>query len=148
MSSPVTLRGRLTKDPELRFSNNGTAIASFTLVTAKRYKDDSGQWQEQDTSFWDCTAFKDLAENITENCQKGTPVIVTGQMRQEKWQTREGENRYSWRVQVDDAALSLKYGTREQNGQAKASLPAASKSYGTTGPASARAGGFSDDPPF
>jgi single-strand DNA-binding protein len=129
MSSPVTLRGRLIKDPELRYTNSGKAVAQFTVVTAKRFKKDD-EWIEQDTSFWDVTAFDKLAENVVESCQKGTAVIVTGAMRQEKWVNKDQENRTSWKVLADDVALSLK--------SAQASVEKVP----------AHSGGRQDDPPF
>jgi single-strand DNA-binding protein len=108
MSSPVTIKGRLTRDPELRFTKSGSPVVSFSVVTSRRWKE-AEEWKEADVSFWDITAFKDLAENIANECQKGTPVIVTGAMRQEKWQNKEGENRTSWKVLADDVALSIKF---------------------------------------
>jgi single-strand DNA-binding protein len=134
MSSPVTLKGRLIKDPELRYTNSGKAVAQFTVVTAKRFKDQAGEWQEQDTSFWDVTAFDKLAENVIESLSKGTAVIVTGAMRQEKWQNKDGENRTSWKVLADDVALSLK--------SAQASVQASGEKVPV------KAGGFHDEPPF
>jgi single-strand DNA-binding protein len=108
MSALVTLRGRLTKNPELRFTNGGKALVQFTVVTARRFKDAQGDWQEKDTSFWDVTAFDKLAENIAENWVKGTLVIVAGSMYQEKWVNKEGENRTSWKFLADDGGSSLR----------------------------------------
>lgn len=140
MSSPVTLRGRLIKDPELRYTNSGKAVAQFTVVTAKRYKDQQTQeWVEQDTSFWDVTAFDKLAENIIESCQKGTSVIVTGAMRQEKWVNKDQENRTSWKVLADDVALSLK--SQQASVQEKVT---SGQGAGT----SRGVGNYSDPPPF
>jgi single-strand DNA-binding protein len=135
MSSPVTLKGRLIKDPELRFTNGGKAVAQFTVVTAKRFKNQKDEWEEQDTSFWDVTAFGQLAENIMESCGKGTAVIVSGAMRQEKWQNKDGDNRTSWKVLADDVALSVKnqkVEVQEKTGPQKVSS----------------GGGWNDDPPF
>jgi single-strand DNA-binding protein len=109
MSSRLPINGRLVRDPELRFTNQGKAVASFTVVTCRKYKDDQGVWQEVDTSFWDVTAFGDMAENICESLQKGTAVIVTGAMRQESWKDKEGQNRTSWKVNADDVAVSVKW---------------------------------------
>lgn len=111
MSTPVTLCGRLTRDPELLFGKSGTAIAKFSVVTSRRVKDAStGQWSDADTSFFDVTAFGAMAENICESLQKGASVIVTGQMRQEEWE-KDGEKRKSWRVIADDAGPSCKWKT-------------------------------------
>lgn len=109
MSSKVTVSGRLTRDPELRFTNGGKAVAQFSVVTARKYKNPSGQWEEADTSFWDITAFGDMAENICETVSKGSPVIVTGAMRQETWQDKEGKDRRAWRVLADDVAVSIRW---------------------------------------
>jgi single-strand DNA-binding protein len=137
MSSPVTLKGRLIKDPELRYTNSGKAVAQFNVVTAKRFKDAAGDWQEQDTSFWDVTAFDKLAENIIESCGKGTAVIVAGTMRQEKWQNKDGENRNSWKVLADDVAVSLKSQQAQVEG-----------GKGSGGHAVAGGGFHQDEPPF
>ena len=124
MSSQVTLKGRLIKDPELRYTNGGKAIAQFTVVTAKRFKDKNDEWQEQDTSFWDVTAFDKLAENIIESCGKGTAVIVSGAMRQEKWNNKDGEARTSWKVLADDVGFSLKSQSVGPADKAKADVDA------------------------
>jgi single-strand DNA-binding protein len=114
MSSPVTLRGRLTKDPEMRFTNGGVALAQFTVVTSRRFKDQNGDWQEKDVSFWDVTAFDKLAEQIAENCVKGTSVIVVGSMFQEKWVNKEGENRTSWKVTAESAGPDWRFAPRSE----------------------------------
>ena len=115
MSSPVTLRGRLTKDPEMRFTNGGVALAQFTVVTARRFKDANGDWQEKDVSFWDVTAFDKLAEQIAENCVKGTAVIVVGSMFQEKWVNKEGENRTSWKVTAESAGPDWRFAPKGES---------------------------------
>lgn len=129
MSQKVTVAGRLSRDPELRFTNSGTPVASFSVVTSRKWKEGE-EWKEADVSFWDITAFKDLAENIVESCEKGTSVIVTGAMRQEKWQTKEGENRTNWKVLADDVGVSCKYK------KTSSSRPTSSSS------------GFDEPPPF
>jgi single-strand DNA-binding protein len=118
MSAPVTLKGRLTRDPEMRFTNGGKPWVTFTVVTSRKFKDDQGQWQEKDTSFWDAIAYDTLAENIAENFVKGSLVVVTGFMKQEKWQDKGGENKTSWKVVADDAGLSLKQKTDAQKNTA------------------------------
>jgi single-strand DNA-binding protein len=91
MSTPVTLTGRLTADPEMRFSATGTPVARFIVVTSRRVKDKtSGEWSDADTSFCDVVAFGQLAENVAESLDKGTAVIVTGRAAQEEWETKDG----------------------------------------------------------
>lgn len=107
----------MTKDPEMRFTNGGTALAQFTVVTAKRFKDAQGAWQEKDVSFWDVTAFDKLAENIAENAVKGTAVIVVGSMFQEKWVNKEGENRTSWKVSAESVGADWRFTPRDGQSQ-------------------------------
>jgi|ERR1700722_3956811 len=138
MSSKVTLQGRLTRDPELRFTQSGTAVAQFAVVTVRRVKNAStGDWEDQDVSFWDCTAFGTMAENIVESMQKGTSVIVTGSMRQESWTTKDQEKRTSWRVNVDDVGVSVRWKSLSE-----------AKTGGSHREPVKTGAGFTDDPPF
>ena len=110
MSTPVTLRGRLTRDPELRFSGNGKPVTKFAIVTSRRFKNqETGEWEDRDTTFWDCVAFGELADNTAESLQKGTAVIVSGNAAQEEWNTKDGEKRRSMKVTVEDVAVSLRF---------------------------------------
>lgn len=110
MSAPVTLKGRLTRDPELKFSQNGKPVARFSVVTSRRVKNDqTGEWEDRDTTFWDCVAFGQLAENAVESLVKGTAVIVSGSAASEEWVTRDGEKRKSMKVMADDVAPSLRW---------------------------------------
>lgn len=111
MSAPVTLNGRLTKDPELRFSGAGNAVAVFTVVTDRRRKNkDSGEWESTETSFWDVTAFGQLAENVCESLLKGQRVVVVGDAHQETYEAKDGSGKRStWKVIAQDAGPSLRY---------------------------------------
>jgi single-strand DNA-binding protein len=136
MSTPVTLNGRFTRDPELMFSGAGNQIAKFAVVTSRRtLNKTSNEWEETDTSFWDCTAFGKLAENVLESCTKGTLVIVFGRAKQENWE-KDGQKRSKVVVIADEVAVSLKW-DQVQVIKAEARQPAMSgKSKGT------------DEPPF
>ena len=110
MSTPVTLRGRLTRDPEMRYSNAGKPVTKFAVVTSRRVKDQqSGEWSDSDVTFWDCVAFGQLAENCAESLEKGTAVIVQGNASQEEWTTKDGEKRRSMKVVADEVAPSLRF---------------------------------------
>ena len=110
MSTQVTLRGRLTSDPELRFSANRQAGAKFAVVTSRRFKNQqTSEWEDRDTTFWDCVAFGELAENAAESLEKGTAVVVTGNAAQEEWETKDGEKRKSMKVTAEDVAPSLRF---------------------------------------
>lgn len=110
MSSTITLTGRLTADPELRFSPSGVAVASFTVVTSRRVKDqNSGEWSDADTTYWDCAAFKQLAENVGDSLHKGMEVLVVGRVVQESWEDRQtGGKRSKLAVRVDGIGPSLR----------------------------------------
>lgn len=110
MSTKVNLNGRLTRDPELKFSQKGTAVTTFAVVTSERYKDDRTQdWKERNTTFWEVVAFGDLATNCAESLAKGTAVIVQGRAYQEEWEARDGTKRRSLKVTADDVAPSMRW---------------------------------------
>jgi single-strand DNA-binding protein len=148
MSTPVNLRGRLTRDPELRYSAAGKAVAKFSVVTSRRYKDDSGNWVDKDTTFWDCVAFGQLAENIAESLPKGTAVILAGNAAQEEWTTKEGDKRRSIKVMVDDVAPSLRWASAKV-GKSERTAPAAPAADDPWAGGSADSSStYSDTPPF
>lgn len=149
MSTPVTLAGRLTADPETRYSARGSPVTRFTVVTSRRVRDSqTGEWSDTDTTFWDCVAFGQLGENAAESLVKGTAVIVTGRAAQEEWEAMDGQKRRSIKVTVDEAAPSLRWATCKVSKVAR-SKPAGNGTQGQ-GDADpwASAGGYSDEPPF
>ncbi len=113
MSTPVTLTGRLGQDPELKFGNNGKAIARFSVVTSRRVLDKTtNTWTDEDTTWWNCTAFGPLAENIAESLEKGCLVIVVGRAHNESWNDKNtGEKRTAMKVIADEVAPSLRFAT-------------------------------------
>lgn len=105
----ITLVGNLTGDPELRFTQSGAALAAFTVASTPRVFDrQSGQWQDGDTLFLRCTAWRDLAENVADTLRKGMRVIVQGRLTQSTYE-RDGQKRTSYDVQVDEVGPSLRY---------------------------------------
>ena len=148
MSTPVTLTGRVVADPELRFSAKGQPVARFTVVTSRRVRDSqSGEWSDADTSFWDCVAFGQLAENTAGSLGKGTAVLVTGRAAQEEWETKDGQKRRSIKVTADEVAPSLRFATCKVAKVAR-SKPASNGGREADPWASQPAGGHSDEPPF
>lgn len=113
MSTQVNLVGRIGQDPELKFGNNGKAIARFSVVTSRRVLNrDTNEWSDEDTTWWNCTAFGPLAENIAESLTSGCAVIVAGRTFSESWNDKNtGEKRTAMKVIADDVAASLKYAT-------------------------------------
>lgn len=141
MSTPVTLRGRLTRDPEMRYSAAGKPVAKFAVVTSRRVKDQqTGEWSDADTTFWDCVAFGQLAENVAESLEKGTAVVVQGNAAQEEWETKEGEKRKSMKVIAEDVAPSLRF--------CSAKIVRAARSEGSAKPAGTEDPWANDRPPF
>jgi single-strand DNA-binding protein len=152
MSTPVTLTGRLTADPEMRYSAKGSPVARFTVVTSRRVRDSqSGEWSDTDTSFWDCVAFGQLAEHIAESLGKGTAVLVTGRAAQEEWETKDGQKRRSIKVTAVEVAPSLRFATCTV-ARVERSRPAAGdggRGQGEADPwATGASGGYSAGPPF
>src|SRR5689334_10969003 len=101
--TPITVVGNLASDPELRFTPNGVAMARFSVASTPRsYDKTTGQWRDGTAMFLRCTAWRDLAEHVTDSLTKGARVVVTGSLRQHNWQTPEGENRSMLALDVDD----------------------------------------------
>ena len=108
----VTVIGNVTRDPELRYLNSGTALASFGVAWNNRYKDRNGE-QVEDTSFFDVTCWRDLADNVAESISKGDRVIVYGKLEQRSWETQEGEKRSKVEIIADEVAPSLRWATAQ-----------------------------------
>lgn len=109
----VTLIGNLTRDPELRFTTGGIAACGFGLAISKRYKNDDNEWVDGETSFFNCTAWRDLGENIAKSAGKGQRWIVIGELRQRSWEDDDGNKRSAIDVQVSAAGPDMKWATCE-----------------------------------
>jgi single-strand DNA-binding protein len=107
----VTIVGNLTDDPELRYTPNGAAVAKFRVAVSPRYKDESGQWRDGETSFFAVNCWRQLAENAAESLTRGTRVVVTGRLKQRSWENQEGEKRSAIEIEADDVGPSLKWAT-------------------------------------
>lgn len=108
MSVPVTLTGRLTADPDLKFAQSGTSVANMRVVTsARKFDKDENKWVDVDTTYWQVAAFRDLANNCVESLKKGDPVIVTGRMKSREFTDKEGNNRTVFEVTADKVAVDL-----------------------------------------
>ena len=115
--------GNLTGDPELRFTQNGTAVANFSLAVNQRVKAEDGTWRDGETSFFKVNVWRDQAENVAESLGKGHRAVVLGRLRTRTWETQEGEKRTSTEIDADEVAPSLKWATAKQ--QASERPPAA-----------------------
>jgi single-strand DNA-binding protein len=111
MDNTVTLVGNITRDPELRFTQGGQAVASFGLAVNRRYQQ-NGEWQEK-TSFINITAWGQLGENTASSLQKGARVIVNGRLEQREYETRDGDKRNVVEVVADEIGPSLRWATAQ-----------------------------------
>jgi len=107
----LTIVGNLTDDPELRYTPNGAAVATFNVAVNRRTRDESGQWKDGETSFFKCNVWRQQAENAAESLTKGTRVIVIGRLRQRSWETTEGQKRTAIEVEVESVGPSLEWAT-------------------------------------
>lgn len=101
----IAIVGNVTRDPELRFTQGGTAICNFGIAWNKRKKGD----EEDEVSFFNITAFQSLAENVAESITKGTRVVITGTLQQRSWEDKEGAKRSSVEIIADEVSPSLRW---------------------------------------
>ncbi|UYO98785.1 single-stranded DNA-binding protein [Microbacterium sp. M28] len=110
----ITVVGNLTAEPELRQTQGGVAVASFTIASTPRSFDrQANEWKDGDALFMRCSAWRDLATNITGSLTKGMRVIASGRLQQREYQDREGNNRVSMELQIDEIGPSLRYATAQ-----------------------------------
>ena len=109
IDNTVTLSGNVTREPELRFTPSGQAVASFGMAVNRRWQNRQTQEWEEAVSFFDITCWGALGENVAECVPKGARVMVCGRMDQKSWETQEGEKRSKHEVVADDVGVSLRW---------------------------------------
>src|SRR5689334_11659503 len=167
----ITIAGNLVDDPELRFTPAGQPVARFRVASTPRFRDNStGEWKDGDSLFLTCNVWRQAAENVAESLTRGTRVIVSGRLRQRSYETKEGEKRTVYEVEVDDVGPSLRNASAKVNrasrgggeggfggGGGNRSGGGYSGGQGSSGGGSSRnedpwasdaGGGYSDEPPF
>jgi single-strand DNA-binding protein len=107
----VTLVGNVTRDPELRYTAAGQAMAKFGLAVNRRWQNRQTNAWEESTSFFDVVAWREMAENVGESVAKGTRVIVTGRMEQRSYENQAGERRSAVELVADEIGPSLRWAT-------------------------------------
>lgn len=106
----ITLVGNLTADPELRFTPSGAAVANFTVASTPRTFDrQTSEWRDGDAMFLNCSVWRQAAENVAESLTKGMRVVVQGRLKSRSYETREGERRTVFEVEVEEIGPSLRY---------------------------------------
>ncbi|WP_313504569.1 single-stranded DNA-binding protein [Corynebacterium variabile] len=112
--TPITLVGNLVADPELRYTPSGAAVANFRVAsTPRRFDSQSNQWVDGEALFLACNIWRQAAENVANSLTKGDRVIVQGRLRQRSYDTREGEKRTVYEIEVDEVGPSLRYATSQ-----------------------------------
>jgi single-strand DNA-binding protein len=170
----ITIAGNLVDDPELRFTPAGQPVARFRVASTPRFRDNtSGEWKDGDSLFLTCNVWRQAAENVAESLTRGMRVIVSGRLRQRSYETKEGEKRTVYEVEVDDVGPSLRNASAKvnrvarsggdggysggrssggpggQTGGRSSGGPGGGYGGGETDPwANDGAGGYSDEPPF
>lgn len=160
----ITVVGNLTADPELRFTPSGAAVANFTVASTPRTFDkNTNEWKDGEALFLRCSVWRQAAENVAESLHKGTAVIVQGRLKQRSYETKEGEKRTVYELDVDEVGPSLKWATAKVTKASRSGGGGYSGGGAPSGggqgsapvddpwatPASAgSSGGWSDEPPF
>ena len=112
----ITIAGNLVDDPELRFTPAGQPVARFRVASTPRFRDNStGEWKDGDSLFLTCNVWRQAAENAAESLTRGMRVIVSGRLRQRSYETKEGEKRTVYEVEVDDVGPSLRNASAKVN---------------------------------
>jgi len=159
----ITVVGNLTSDPELRYTQNGLAVANFTIASTPRSFDRaSGEWKDGEALFLRASVWRDFAEHVAGSLTKGSRVIAQGRLKQRSYETKEGEKRTTIELEIDEIGPSLRYATasvtRAQSSRGvggpsgaeepwAASAPAPSSS-GASGDVWNTPGSFNDETPF
>jgi len=107
--TPITIVGNLVDDPQLRYTPTGNAVANFRVASTPRFLDKAtNEWKDGDSLFLTCNVWRQPAENVAESLQRGMRVIVSGRLRQRSYETKEGEKRTVYEVEVDEVGPSLR----------------------------------------
>ena len=174
--TPITVVGNLVADPELRFTPSGQPVATFRVASTPRIRDNAtNEWKDGDSLFLSCNVWRQAAENVAEPLQRGMRVIVTGRLKQRNYETKEGEKRTVYEVEVDDVGPSLRNASAKVNrasrGSGEGGFGGGNNRGGNNGggnggqgsssggssrnedpwasdSAGAGGGGYSDEPPF
>ena len=144
----ITVVGNLTSDPELRYTQNGLAVANFTIASTPRSFDRaSNEWKDGEALFLRCNIWREAAENVAESLTRGARVIVSGRLKQRSFETREGEKRTVVELEVDEIGPSLRYATAAITKQAR-STDSSGGDAAALGSSTASAGGYEEEVPF
>ena len=110
----ITVVGNLTADPELRYTQNGLAVANFTIASTPRTFDrQANEWKDGEALFLRASVWREFAEHVAGSLTKGSRVIAQGRLKQRSYETKEGEKRVSVELEIDEIGPSLRYATAQ-----------------------------------
>ena len=153
----ITVIGNLVADAELRFTSSGQPVATFRVASTPRIRDAAtNEWKDGDSLFLTCNVWRQAAENVAESLQRGMRVIVSGRLRQRNYETKEGEKRTVYEVEVDDVGPSLRNASAKITRAERSGSGYGGGRGGQGSPGGGRqedpwasdAGGYSSEPPF
>lgn len=108
----VTIAGALTADPEIKYLDSGACVANFTVAANdRRFDREKGAWVDGSATFLRCSVWNQMGEHVAESLFKGTRVLVSGVLKQRKWETDAGEKRSALELAVSEVGASLKFAT-------------------------------------
>ena len=140
----ITVVGNLTDNPELRFTPSGAAVANFTVASTPRsFNKQTNEWEDGEAMFLRCSIWRQAAENVAESLQRGMRVVVQGRLRARSWESREGEKRTSFEIDVEEIGPSLKFATAKVNRVARAEGGGGGGGYGSGNAGGGGGGGYS-----
>ncbi|MCW2132928.1 single-stranded DNA-binding protein [Arthrobacter sp. VKM Ac-2550] len=112
----ITIRGRLTGPPELRFTPSGAAVANFTIAAnARQFDKQSNEWKDKEAIFWRCSAWKEMAENVSESLDKGMAVIALAELESRSYETTSGEKRTVTEARIESIGPDLRWVSAQVN---------------------------------
>jgi single-strand DNA-binding protein len=155
----ITVIGNLVDDPQLRYTPTGQAVANFRVASTPRFLDrQTNEWKDGDSLFLSCNVWRQAAENVAESLQRGMRVIVSGRLRQRSYETKEGEKRTVYEVEVDEVGPSLRNASAKvvrssratggQGGSGGYGSSGAGSGAGSGGGSGAGSGGRANDDPW
>ena len=161
----ITIVGNLVDDPQLRYTPTGQAVANFRVASTPRFLDkNTNEWKDGEALFMSCNVWRQAAENVAESLQRGMRVMVTGRLKQRSYETKEGEKRTVYEVEVDEVGPSLRYASAKvvKSSRASGGNFGGQGGYGGSGGSGGSGSraqddpwssepadsGFSDEPPF
>jgi single-strand DNA-binding protein len=146
----ITVVGNLTSDPELRYTQNGLAVANFTIASTPRTFDRaSNEWKDGEALFLRASVWREFAEHVAASLTKGSRVMAQGRLKQRSYETKEGEKRTSMELEIDEIGPSLRYATAQVTRASSSRDGSGAGSFGGGAPrqqVSGNGGGQADEP--